>query len=250
VYDFDLNSKQALLLAFIILASIFIVAAPVFQVSVIKSEEFTVPTEIQTAYNVSIPYEIEETYWELSPVEVKVPFKKNETITKTLIDYAKRITLSPDGYKSYYFNLSTNENVDFYVKIGHTADLFRLSIIDNKNFDLYQDGDESQLESTQLFKGNGTLQYTCLYNDTYYFIIENVEIYDINIEEVSINITWEEEEMSHKTEIKYINETKQITKVEYKIETRYESEIRNVTNTRQILVPKKVTLLSILLKTY
>jgi hypothetical protein len=136
------------------------------------------------------------------------------------------------------------------VKIGHTADLFRLSIIDNKNFDLYQDGDESQLESTQLFKGNGTLQYTCLYNDTYYFIIENVEIYDINIEEVSINITWEEEEMSYKTEIKYINETKQITKVEYKIETRYESEIRNVTNTRQILVSKKVTLLSILLKLY
>ncbi len=250
MYDFVLNRKQVLLVAFIILCGIFIIGAPVFPVSVIKSEEITVPTEIQVAYNVSVPYEIEVTYWELKPSEVMVPFNKNETITKTLIDYSKRISLSPNDYDYYSFNLLTNENIKFYVKIGHTADLFRLSIYDSKNFDLYQDGDNAQLESTQLFKGDGTLQYTIHYNDTYYFIIENVETYDITIEKVSINKLWGEEVISYKTEIKYMNETKKITKVEYKIETRYESEIRNDTNTRQILVSKKVTLLSILLKLY
>jgi hypothetical protein len=250
VYNFELSRKQALILVFIILASLFIISVPVFPVSVIKSEEFILPTEFQVAYNVSVPYEIEVTYWEVKPLEVKIPFKKNETISKTLIDYSKSISLSNNEYKHYYFNLSANENVEFYVKIDQTADLFRLIIIDNQNFELYQDGDEAHIKSTNLFKGNGTLQYTCSYNDTYYFIIENAEIYDISIEKVAINKSWEEEKISYKTEINFVNETKKITEIEYKIETRYESEIRNVTKTREILVPKKVTLLSFLLKLY
>ena len=216
------SNKLIVIPIILVVISLFSVAVPIIDVEDIEYYK------VSTPYNVTMPHEEEVSYF------VQVPYLVNETLTVVLKNHTLVEALDPTKIYYFHFDLNNNDRVLFFVKVEGNKK-FTSYIIGSANFEIFKVGFSKPFEVARTFYGSGLLEYTCTFDDTYYFVWENQENNDISLKGVEIVKLLEVEMTKYKNELQYKNET------QYKTEIRY----RDLTHNRTIT--KKVTLLSYLL---
>ena len=229
---------------------LFTIVIPIFPVSTIESEETIVPTRVQVPYNLTSPQEVNVSYIEEVAVATPVLVTEMVTYRENLISYTGRIVLKPDTFFPFSFELDKDVDLEFSAEVNRTSDLIKASIFRVEDYELFRDGEEAEPEAFRHFKGDGIMHHTSLFNDTYYFVIENDEKYEIRLKKIDVIKTWDQEETHYVDQIEYMNETKYRTEIQYITETKYRTEIKDMIETNEKLANKRVTLLNLLLKRY
>jgi hypothetical protein len=174
------------------------------------------PVTVKEDYEASVPYTVEESYID---TEKKSQVLLNQTTWSSIKSKEHQViekVIEEGTQITFSFQATT------YCCIETNLDVY---IFNAEQYQMWNTvGGDDVLEKVS--DTNGTLTHTCLVKDTHYFVISNNHRYSVYLNSTIITLQWSE------------SVTKYRTVTEYRTETQY----RDVT--------KKVTFVTLLLKTY